>query len=91
MYRMKWPGAMLLSSLFGMPLLVRVNVIRDDEAGVFVGTSDDLPGLVVEAESLDELAREVRELLPELMAARHAKVRGVASQVRYTDAVSACA
>lgn len=89
MYRMSWPGALLLGGL-GVPLLVRVNVMRDNEAGVFVGTSDDLPGLVVEAESLDELAREVRDLVPTLIAGRHRKVVDVNARVSYTDTV-ACA
>ncbi len=89
MYRMGWPAARLLGR-FGVPLVVRVLVEHDAEAGVFVGTSPDLRGLVVEAETLDELAREVRDLVPALLETQHRHVPHVASQVRYTEA-AACA
>ena len=42
----------------GVPLLFRVEVIRDEEAGVYIATSPDLPGLVVEAETKDRLLSE---------------------------------
>ena len=39
----------------------------DDEASVWVATSDDIPGLVTEAETKDDLIRRLRELVPELL------------------------
>ena len=39
----------------------------DSEAGVWVAESDDAPGLVAEADSLDFLARKLRVLIPELL------------------------
>jgi len=46
----------------------KVEIIHDDdEANVYVATSRDLKGLVVEAETLDELEKEVRDLVPELL------------------------
>ncbi|MFP9136835.1 DUF1902 domain-containing protein [Devosia sp. XGJD_8] len=39
----------------------------DDEAGVWVATSDDIPGLVTEATSLDELLTRVLAVAPELL------------------------
>jgi hypothetical protein len=44
-----------------------VNAIWDEAAGVWVATSEDVPGLVVEAATFDELDREVRALVPELL------------------------
>ena len=38
------------------------------EANVYVATSHDLIGLIVEAETLDELEKEVKVLLPEILA-----------------------
>jgi hypothetical protein len=32
----------------GMPLLIKVEIIHDDEANVYIATSSDLTGLVVE-------------------------------------------
>ena len=39
----------------------------DDEAAVWLATSDDVPGLVVEAPSWDGMITEVRLVLPDLM------------------------
>lgn len=39
----------------------------DGEAGVWVATSEDIPGLVTEAASLDELLRRVVAVAPELL------------------------
>ena len=39
----------------------------DAEAGVWVALSDDVPGLVAEATSLDELFRDLQTLVPELL------------------------
>jgi hypothetical protein len=66
MYRLGWPGAALLAGM-GIPLLIKVEIIHDTEANVYVATSPDLTGLVVEAETLDELEKEVWGLVPELL------------------------
>ena len=50
----------------------RVYVVRavwDEEAAVWVATSDDVPGLVTEAETFEDLSRKVSELVPELLEA----------------------
>lgn len=47
--------------------MIKVEIIHDDEANVYIATSPDLTGLVVEAETLDELEKEVRGLVPELL------------------------
>lgn len=39
----------------------------DTEAKVWIARSDDVPGLVAEAASLDELFRELQLLIPELL------------------------
>ena len=39
----------------------------DAEADVWYATSDDLPGLVAESDSLDSLIEDVRKLAPELL------------------------
>ncbi len=38
----------------------------DSEAGVWVAESDDIPGLVAEAESMNALVEKIRVLVPEL-------------------------
>lgn len=53
---------------FGVPLNIRVNVMHDDEAGVFVATSDDLRGLVCEASTMDELVVELNSAINDLLS-----------------------
>lgn len=46
-----------------------VNALWDDEAKVWVATSDDVPGLATEAENIDELVRKLKIMVPELLDA----------------------
>jgi hypothetical protein len=39
----------------------------DGEAAVWIATSNDVPGLVVEAEHWDDMITEVRLVLPDLL------------------------
>lgn len=39
----------------------------DPEAGVYVGTSEDVPGLVAEAATLPELQEKLADLIPALL------------------------
>lgn len=58
MYKIGYPFWKSFARM-GVPLSIRVNVVQDDEAGVFVATSDDLSGLVCEAATFKELIVEV--------------------------------
>jgi len=52
--------------------MYRVLFIRaewDAEAGVWVATSDDVPGLATEAETLEALSTKLDSLVPELLDA----------------------
>jgi len=44
-----------------------INLIWDNEAAVWVATSDDIPGLVMEGGSFDALIERVRYAAPELL------------------------
>ena len=50
-----------------MKASILVRAEWDPEAGVWVATSDDVPGLVTEAETPDELQRKLRVMIPELL------------------------
>ena len=41
----------------------------DDEAEVWVATSDDVPGLVAESETIEALVLKLKVLVPELLEA----------------------
>jgi Domain of unknown function (DUF1902) len=50
---------------------INIDVFHDDEANVYVATSPNLKGLVIEAVTLEELKNEVATLVPELLALNH--------------------
>jgi predicted RNase H-like HicB family nuclease len=48
---------------------LRVDAEWDPEAGVWVATSDDVPGLATEAATLEALTAKLHTLIPELLEA----------------------
>jgi len=66
MYRIGYPFWKFCAK-HGVPMKLRVKVILDKEAGVFVATSDDLPGLVAEDETMDALVTEVFTVIDDLL------------------------
>jgi predicted RNase H-like HicB family nuclease len=49
-----------------------VNAEWDQEASVWIATSEDVPGLCAQAASLEELVEVVKSLVPELLEANQA-------------------
>ncbi|RLB84873.1 MAG: hypothetical protein DRH15_04215 [Deltaproteobacteria bacterium] len=49
------------------PLFIRAE--WDDEARVWVATSDDVPGLATEAETVEDLIEKLRVMIPVLLEA----------------------
>ena len=49
----------------------------DAEAGVWVATSEDVPGLVLESGSIDALIERVRYAVPELLGLNNLKAGSV--------------
>ena len=50
-----------------MPNSYSVDVFRCEETDVFVATSDDIPGLTLEADTLGGMLEAVMEMVPELL------------------------
>lgn len=75
-YPLSWPFSRLLS-IFGITLLIRVTFLYDTEAGVFVATSNDISGLVLEAETFYGLKKEVEEAIPNLLSLNNEKLISV--------------
>jgi predicted RNase H-like HicB family nuclease len=46
-----------------------VSVVWDKEAEVWVAESDDVPGLVTEAATMEELSRKLDVMIPEMLEA----------------------
>ncbi len=52
-----------------MKKVLLVNALWDDEARVWVATSDDVPGLATEADTWEQLMEKLRVMVPELLEA----------------------
>jgi len=48
---------------------IRVEAIWDREAQVWVATSDDVPGLITEADTSEQLIEKLQVMIPELLQA----------------------
>jgi hypothetical protein len=46
---------------------LEIRAFWDDEANVWVADSDDVPGLIAEATTLESLVAKLKTLIPELM------------------------
>ena len=53
----------------GKPLFIRAE--WDDEAMVWVATSDDVPGLATEAVTMEDLIGKLKVMIPELLMANN--------------------
>jgi predicted RNase H-like HicB family nuclease len=56
----------------GKPLFIRAE--WDDEAMVWVATSDDVPGLATEAVTMEDLIKKLKVMIPELLMANNTVV-----------------
>jgi len=82
MYRVGLPGWKTAAKL-GVPLLVRVELARDEESGTFWAKSPDLDGLVVSGATLDEVKSESIAASGELLALQLDK-RPLPTNARFT-------
>ena len=58
-----------------------VTAVWDSEAKVWVATSEDVPGLVIEADTIEHLFKELTVLVPELLEANGALPGGNVSEI----------
>jgi predicted RNase H-like HicB family nuclease len=47
----------------------KITLTWDDEASVWIAESDDIPGLILESESFDNLIERVKLAVPDLQTA----------------------
>jgi predicted RNase H-like HicB family nuclease len=50
-----------------MPKRLKVSALWDAEASVWVASSDDVPGLATEADTVEALLEKLRVMIPELL------------------------
>jgi predicted RNase H-like HicB family nuclease len=77
--------------------IYQVKAEWDDEASVWVAASDDVPGLVTEAETLEALLEKLRAMVPEMLeangivsadAAAHVTFKLIAERIEQPRAVA---
>ena len=56
----------------GKPLFIRAE--WDEEAMVWVATSDDVPGLATESVTMEDLIEKLKVMIPELLMANNAAI-----------------
>lgn len=54
--------------------MIHVNFFFDPVAKVFIATSTDIPGLVIEAETFVNLKNETEEAIPNLLSLKNKKL-----------------
>lgn len=52
----------------GNDLMFNVEIIYDAEANVYVATSNDVPGLVLESDTFDHLVKDVSDAIHDLLS-----------------------
>jgi predicted RNase H-like HicB family nuclease len=63
---------------------ITVNAEWDREAKVWVATSDDVPGLITEADTVEALAEKLTVMIPELLEANGALAGNAIREVPIT-------
>ena len=63
--------------------LYHVHADWDAEAGVWVATSEDVPGLATEAPTVEALTEKLRTIIPELLEANQLLSGGQADAVAF--------
>ncbi len=79
-WRLGFPGWRIAANI-GVPIQIKVDVCRDNEANVYYATSDDI-GLAVESDSLDALIKEIDLALPELLELAHTSIGKPRTDIR---------
>ncbi len=71
-YPLRYPLSWFLA-IIGVTITIEINFVYDDEEKVFVATSKDIHGLVLEAENFNTLKKEIEEAIPNLLSLSHKK------------------
>jgi predicted RNase H-like HicB family nuclease len=48
---------------------LNVRAVWDKDAAVWIATSDDIPGLITEADTIDQMLAKLKTMIPELLEA----------------------
>jgi len=87
-YPLRYPFSWFLARI-GITITININFIYDDDEKVFVATSQDIQGLVLEAENFNTLKKEVEEAIPNLLILGYKKsLPKVSTDVIFKDHIA---
>ncbi len=86
-YPINYPFSNVFSRL-GFTLVVRIDVLFDEEANVYIATSTDMKGLVLEAETFHDLTCEVQEAIVNLRQLNQQKTVQTSADVIYKNHIA---
>lgn len=86
-YPISLPFAVLFYR-FGFTPIVRVEVIHDAEAGVYIATSQDLAGLIIEVDNIEALRAEIKEAIVNLLKLNHQELKNPHADLIYKDHIA---
>ena len=75
-------------AFLGLPVAIYVDVLRDDEAGVYVATSKHVKGLVIEADSLDGIKSEMEKALFDLLSVNYPLSKPSRTNIHFNAALA---
>lgn len=52
-------------------VVYQVSAFWDEDASVWVATSEDIPGLATESDTIEALSQKLRNIVPELLLSNH--------------------
>ncbi len=82
-WRLGFPGWRIAATL-GLPIWIKIEIFKDDEASVYCATNDNL-GLAVESSSLDGLMLEIDAALPVLLKLAHTLITKPVRDMRISE------
>lgn len=65
-------------------MISTIDVMRDGEAGVYIATSKQIKGLVIEADSLDGIKAEIQMALGDLVGVNHPQINVAEMEIVFT-------
>lgn len=68
-------------------MISRIDVMRDGEAGVYIATSKQIEGLVIEADSLDGIKTEIQMALDDLLDVNYPQINAAEMEMFFMAVV----
>ena len=87
-YPFRFPFPIFFAKL-GCNITFKIEVYQDTDADVYIAISNDIPGLVIEAETYTQLKKEIAEAIPNLLNLKNnTNYRHTSADLIYRDHIA---